>query len=253
MTQETKPLYLDDSYKKECNAVVVDVISVSDATVSDITNTQYIVLDQTVFYPRGGGQPSDTGTIEFEGKLYDVIEVTKREGRILHKINTQGLPELKRNQHVHGKIDWDKRYTLMRMHTAGHLIDAVLYRDGKIMVTGNDLGVDKSRIDFNIPDFSMDKVQGYIHEANKIISEDAEVKNYYLPREEALTIPGIVKLAGALPPDISILRITEIVGLDVQADGGTHVKSLNEIGKINILGIENKGRERKRICYTLIR
>ena len=228
--------------KKEFTACIIDVIE-----------EQYIVLDQTVFYPRGGGQASDTGILAHENIIYEVLEVIKREGRVLHKITFQDKPKLSVGQHVHGKIDWERRHTLMRMHTAGHLIDAVLYRDGKIMVTGNELGVDKSRIDFNMPEFNMDKVQEYIHEANKIISKDLEVKNYFLPREEALKIPGIVKLAVALPPDIPILRITEIVGLDIQADGGNHVKSLSEIGKNNIVGIENKGKERKRICYTLQR
>lgn len=248
LKQETKQLYLDDSYQKEFDARVLDVIDINDET-----NAAYVVLDQTLFYPRGGGQPSDNGTIECEDTSYDVIEVIKRDGRILHKVSKHDKNGLHVGQQVHGRIDWDKRYVLMRMHTSAHLIDAVLYRDGGILATGGELGVDKSRIDFNMPEFSMEKVQEYIHEANKIISENAEVKNYYLPREKAFKIPGIVKLAGALPPDIPVLRITEIVGLDIQADGGTHVKSLSEIGKINILGIENKGKERKRICYTLTR
>jgi len=252
--QETKQLYLDDSYQKEFDAVILDIINLKDETTK--LNTTYIVLDQTLFYPRGGGQPSDTGIINCENVLYDVIEVIKRDGRILHRINmheTHNNHNLHIGHQVHGEIDWEKRYILMRMHTSSHLIDAVLYRDGKIMVTGNQLDVDKSRIDFNMPEFNMDKVQEYIHEANNIIGKDLEVKNYYLSREDAFKIPGIVKLAGALPPDIPVLRITEIVGLDIQADGGTHVKSLSEIGKINILGIENKGKERKRICYILIK
>jgi len=246
---ETKQLYLDDSYQKEFDALIVGTIETTDAISG--SKTTYIVLDQTLFYPRGGGQPCDLGVLEHNGSKYSVIEVIKSEGRILHKIDTKDLPELKHGQLVHGIIDWDRRYSLMRMHTSSHLIDAVLYRDGKIMVTGNQLDIDKSRIDFNMPEFSMEKVQEYITEANKIISKNLDVKNYYLDRDEAFKIPGIVKLAGALPPDIPILRITEIVGLDIQADGGTHVRSLGEIGKINILNIENKGKERKRICYTL--
>jgi len=248
---ETKQLYLDDSYQKEFDARILEVIPINNEV-----NSEYIVLDQTLFYPRGGGQPSDTGVISCEDILYDVVEVVKLDGKILHKVNKHNLHDTHKlyiGQQIHGTIDWNRRYMLMRMHTSSHLIDAVLYRDGKIMVTGNQLDVDKSRIDFNMPEFSMDKVQKYIHEANNIINKNLEVKNYYLSREEAFKIPGIVKLAGALPPDIPILRITEIVGLDIQADGGTHVKSLSEIGKINILGIENKGKERKRICYTLIR
>jgi Ser-tRNA(Ala) deacylase AlaX len=240
--EETKLLYLDDAYLKEFDARVIDVVEHEDLI--------YIVLDQTLFYPRGGGQPSDTGVLECSGIVYNVLEVIKREGRILHRLDAAGL---RIGDEVQGKIDWDRRYTLMRMHTSSHLIDAVLYRDGKIMVTGNELGIDKSRIDFNMPEFSMDKVQEYVAEANKIILKDLPIKNYYLSREEAFKIPGIVKLAGALPPDIPTLRITEITGLDIQADGGTHVNSLKEIGKINILSIENKGKERKRICYTLQR
>ena len=244
---ETKLLYLDDSYQKEFDATIIDVL--------EQNNSQFIVLDQTLFYPRGGGQPTDTGTITHNAVTYTVIEVTKYEGRILHKVDKTGLDKigLSVGQKIHGKIDWDRRYTLMCMHTAAHLINSVLYRDGKILVTGNQLDVEKSRIDFDMPEFSMEKVQGYIHEANIIIKKSLEVKNYYLLKEEAFKIPGIVKLAGAFPPDISILRITEIVGLDIQADGGTHVHNLDEIGKINILNIENKGKGRKRICYTLIR
>jgi Ser-tRNA(Ala) deacylase AlaX len=242
VTSETKLLYLDDAYLTEFDAKVIDVI--------EQDTTTYVILDQTVFYPRGGGQPSDVGILEQAGQKYVVLEVVKRDGRVLHKLDKEGLQA---NDIVHGKIDWNRRYIFMRMHTASHLIDAILYRDGKILVTGNEIGIDKSRIDFNMPDFSMNKVQEYIHEANKIIVKDSSVKNYYLSREEAFKIPGIIKLAGALPPDIPILRITEIEGLDIQADGGTHVKSLSEIGKINILSIENKGKERKRVCYTLQR
>lgn len=242
--EETKLLYLDDAYLKEFNARIIDVI--------EHENFFYVVLDQTLFYPRGGGQPSDMGVLERSGTSFNVnvLEVIKREGRILHRIDKSGL---KFGDIIHGRIDWDRRYMLMRMHTASHLLDAVLYKDGKILVTGNELGVDKSRIDFNMPEFNMDKVREYVSEANRIISKDLSVKTYYLSREDAFKIPGIIKLAGALPPDIPILRITDISGLDIQADGGTHVNSLKEIGKINIVSIENKGKERKRICYTLQR
>lgn len=280
MELETKQLYLDDSYKKDCNAVIIDIIELdtndaklavkSDANKlnsksdnsldtkfdakSDSNNYEYyVVLNQTIFYPRSGGQSSDTGIISYDATNYDVVEVIKREGKILHKIkHSKDIPKLSINQTIYGTIDWDRRYLLMRMHTAAHVIDAVLYSDGKILATGNELGCDKSRIDFNMPDFSMEKVEKYISKANSIIEKNLEVKNYFLSRDEAFKIPGIVKLAGALPPDMPVLRITEIVGLDIQADGGTHVRSLSEIGKIIILSIENKGKERKRICYKLV-
>jgi misacylated tRNA(Ala) deacylase len=168
---ETKQLYLDDSYQKEFDAKILEVIEiVDDATLA------YVVLNQTLFYPRGGGQPSDVGVFKYSNAIdncaYNVIEVIKREGRILHKVELSNLIPLKAGQIIHGIIDWDRRYMLMRMHTASHLIDAVLYRDGKIMVTGNQLDVDKSRIDFNMPEFSMEKVQEYIHEANNIIKKN---------------------------------------------------------------------------------
>jgi Ser-tRNA(Ala) deacylase AlaX len=248
---ETNQLYQDDSYQKEFDAIIIDMIETTDTNSGN--KSTYVVLDQTLFYPKGGGQPCDTGILQYQDVTYAVLEVIKSEGRLLHRIDMKDLQELKKGQRVHGVMDWDRRYTLMRMHTAAHLIDAVLYRDGKIMVTGNQLDVDKSRIDFDMPDFSLEKVQEYISEANVLVSKNLEVKNYYLPREEAFMIPGIVKLAGALPPDIPVLRITEIVGLDIQADGGTHVRHLGEIGKINILNIENKGKGRKRICYTITR
>jgi Ser-tRNA(Ala) deacylase AlaX len=244
LKQETKLLYLDDAYQRESHAMIIDVINIVENP-----EQAYVVLDQTLFYPRGGGQPSDVGILKHDNITYVVVEVIKREDRILHKVDRSGL---KIGDVVICALDWDKRYMLMRMHTASHLIDAVLYRDGKIMVTGNELGVSKSRIDFNMPEFNMEKVQGYICDANRIVAKNLEVKNYYLPREEAFKIPGIIKLAGALPPDISVLRITEIVGLDIQADGGTHVKSLSEIGKIDILSIENKGKDRKRIYFSLV-
>ncbi|MGV8087358.1 MAG: alanyl-tRNA editing protein [Candidatus Woesearchaeota archaeon] len=277
---ETKQLYLDDSYKKDCTAVIIDIIeldtnnvkpdvkletnnletkpdtglgSKSDNGLDSKYYEYYIVLDQTIFYPKSGGQSFDTGIISYDNANYDVIEVIKREGKILHKIkHSKDIPKLNIGQTVHCIIDWNRRHLLMRMHTAAHVIDAVLYADGKILATGNELSCDKSRIDFNMPDFSMEKVEKYISKANSIIEKNLEVKNYSLSKDEAFKIPGIVKLAGALPPDIPILRITEIVGLDIQADGGTHVRSLSEIGKIVILSIENKGKERKRICYKLI-
>lgn len=261
---ETKQLYLDDSYAKEFEAQIIDILN-SDSFVNNPNSNlvsgdekfTFIVLDKTLFYPTGGGQPCDIGKIRsIQGNTYEIVEVVKRDGRIMHKIGNSTIispdSELNIGSKIFGTIDWNRRYKLMKMHTASHLIDAVLYRDGKIMVTGNALGVDKTRIDFNMPEFSLDKVQSYINESNSIIDKDLAVKNYYLPRDEALKVPGIVKLANALPPDIAILRITEIVGIDIQADGGTHVKSLKEIGKIRLLDIENKGKDRKRVYFELI-
>lgn len=234
--KKTELLYLDNAYLKEFQATVIEVID------------DDVVLDKTAFYPRGGGQPTDIGKLECNGKVYIVLEASKHDGVIVHKLDMQGL---KIGDNITGIIDWDRRYMLMKMHTAAHLIDAVLYEDGGILATGNELGTEKSRIDFNMPEFTKEKVEKYIGAANNIIQKNLIVKNYYLSREDAFKIPGIVKLAGAFPPDIPILRITEIDGMDIQADGGTHVKSLKEIGKIVFLSLENKGKDRKRIYFRL--
>jgi Ser-tRNA(Ala) deacylase AlaX len=258
---ETKLSFLEDSYAKEFDASIIEVINIENSidtqsSSKELGDSTYLVLDNTLFYPTGGGQPCDLGKIILSGNIYEISEVIKREGRVLHKIGSSKITsdshaEFRSGQKIHGIIDWDRRYKLMRMHTASHLIDAILYSDGKVMVTGNSLGIDKTRIDFNMPEFSLEKVQHYINLANNVIEKNLCVKNYYLSRDEAFKIPGIVKLAGALPPNISILRITEIEGIDIQADGGTHVKSLKEIGKINLLDIENKGKDRKRVYFEL--
>lgn len=232
-------LFLEDSYLKECRAKVV---SVTD---------KFIVLDKTVFYPRSGGQSSDTGTITrlSDNKAFQLVQATKQDGEIFHEVSEAGI---KQGDEVLCRIDWQRRYKLMRLHTAAHLLDAVFQRDGEVLITGNELTVEKARIDFNLKDATKEKMQQYVDKANELIQNDVEVKNYSLPREGAMKIPGIVKLAKAAPPDLPVLRITEIVGIDVQADAGTHVKSLKEVGKIVFLGMENKGKDRKRIYFDVV-
>ena len=235
----TEKLFLENSYLKEFEAEVVNV------------QDKYIILDKTLFYPKSGGQANDTGTLTRikDNKEFQVIYVAKINDDISHEINEAGL---KVNDKVKGKINWNRRYKLMRLHTAAHVLDYVFHEDNGILITGNELNEDKGRIDFNLKEFSKEKVQNYIDKANSIIEKNLEVKNYYLKKEDALKIPGIIKLAKATPPDLPVLRITEISGLDIQADAGTHVKSLKEIGKIILLGIENKGKDRKRVYYDVV-
>lgn len=232
-------LFLEDSYLKECRAKVV---SVSD---------KQVVLDKTVFYPRSGGQSSDTGTITRlrDNKAFQLVQAIKQDGEVVHEVSEAGLNQ---GDEVLCRIDWQRRYKLMRLHTAAHLLDAVFQQDGEVLITGNELTVEKARIDFNLQDATKEKMQKYVDKANELIQNDVEVKNYSLPREDAMKIPGIVKLANAAPPDLPVLRITEITGIDVQADAGTHVKSLKEIGKIVFLGMENKGKDRKRIYFDVV-
>ncbi len=230
-------LYMNDSYLKEFEAVV-----------KSVKDDKYIVLSQSAFYPQGGGQPFDTGAMLTDGQDYPVVFVGKFEGKISHEVGKSGLMT---GDHVKCSIDWDRRYRLMRMHTAAHIIDAVLYNDAKALCTGNQLGSDKSRIDFSLDVLDRDKIQQYIDMANEWVKKAIDVKIYFLPREEALKIPGVVKLAAVMPPEVKELRIVEIPGIDIQADGGTQVKNTSEIGKISLVSVENKGKNNRRMYYSL--
>ncbi len=232
-------LCLEDSYLRECDSTVVSV------------EGNDVVLDRTVFYPRGGGQPSDTGKLVAEdGREANVSGVRKKDGRIVHETD---FASLKAGDKVRCLIDWERRHVLMRMHTAAHVLAGTMHTKLGAQITGNQLEVEKTRFDFNLPEFDREKFDRIVEEANEILQKDLELKIYSMPREEALTLPGMVKLAGALPPAITVLRIVEIPGVDTQADGGTHVRNLKEVGKIQVLKLENKGKDNRRIYFTLTR
>jgi len=161
-------------------------------------------------------------------------------------------PNFRVGDTIQGKIDWERRYLLMRMHTAGHLLSSIFYSKANCRITGNQIEIEKSRMDFNLDSFDRSTIEGYVNEANKLIQADAPVKTYFLPREEALRQPEMVKLAEATPPSEAQLRIVEIEGIDKQADGGQHVAQLKEIGKIQLVKLENKGKSNRRLYYTLI-
>ena len=230
-------LYMNDSYLKEF-----------EATVESVKDDKYVILDKTAFYPTGGGQPHDTGTFVCNGEDYPVVYTGKFSGQVSHEVSKPGL---KIGDKVIGRINWDRRYKFMRMHTAAHILISIFNRESNVLITGNQIDEDKTRIDFSMENFDREKIMQYIETANEIIKQDLPVKTSYLPREEAMKIPGVVKLANALPPDVKNLRIVEIPGIDIQADGGTHVKSLSEIGEIVFLEAENKGKDRKRVYYTV--
>ena len=232
----TKKLYWEDSYVKEFEATIT---AVNDNTVE---------LDQTNFYPTGGGEPNDIGKLISNGEGFQIIDVSKEGDKILHKVDKEGL---KVGDRVKGVIDWERRYRLMRMHTAAHLLSALINRETGALITGGNLDLDKSRIDFNLETFDREKIIQLVDRANKLIKQDAEVKSYTMKREDALKIPDIIKLAEAVPPDADELRIVEITGIDKQADGGNHVKSLKEVGEIQVMKLENKGRNNRRLYYTL--
>lgn len=232
----TELLYMEDCYLKEFEA---DVISV---------NGNRVLLNRTAFYPMGGGLPSDTGKLMKGSDAFEVIEVRKEGGYVWHSLREQGLRE---GDHVRGILDWERRYRVMRMHTALHALIAIMNMKYGVLVTGNNVGYERSRVDVNLERPDRELVEEAISETNELLAEGRPVKIYYLESEEAMKIPGIVKLAKALPPDIERLRIVEIEGIDTQADGGPHVSNTREVGQIVFLGMENKGKNNRRIHFTL--
>lgn len=231
----TELLFMNDSYMKEC-----------EATVTEITE-KGIILNKTIFYPQGGGQPSDIGKIIFNNKEYDISKVKKENGKIVHYCEHDLSP----NDNIRLVIDWDRRYKLMRMHTAAHVISTLFFKKTGALITGNQLDIDKSRIDFNIENFDKEKMMTIVEEANQAMKQGHEVTVSYMLREEALKDPELVKLASVLPPAVKELRIVKIGNLDRQADGGTHVKNTTEVGDIKVISMDNKGKANRRLYYTL--
>ncbi len=235
----TELLYMDDSYLKEFEAEVTRI------------SGEKVFLDRTAFYPGGGGLPNDVGwlhKVDDPEERYEVVEVGKEGGEVYHLAKGH---DLKQGDRVKGLLDWEKRYRVMRMHTGLHVLIAVLNQKYGVLVTGNKVAPDRSRVDVNLERPDREMVAQAFEEANQILQRGIPVKIYYLPREEAMKIPGIVKLAKALPPKVETLRIVEIEGVDVQADGGPHVSNTREVGKLIFLKLENKGRNNRRIHFTL--
>ncbi len=232
----TELLYMNDSYLKEFEAEVTEVIG------------EKIVLDRTAFYPLGGGLPSDTGKLIKGNNSYQVKEVKKEGGKVAHIVPDNDLVV---GDMVKGVLDWDKRYKVMRMHTALHTLISVMNKKYGVLVTGNKVSYDRSRVDVNLERPDKQLVLEAIEETNSILAKGIPVKIYYLPREDAMKIPGIVKLAKAFPPNVEKIRIVEIEGVDIQADGGPHVANTKEVGEIVFLKLENKGKNNRRIHFTL--
>ena len=233
----TRALFLVDSYLKE-----------SPASVVSVKDGKYVILNQTIFYPKGGGQPNDRGKIIKDDAVYNVTYVGKFSGEISHEVDHPGL---KTGDAVHCILDWERRYKLMRSHTAAHVLAALLNTGTGALITGNQLEEDHVRFDFSLEKYDRTILEEYLDKANELFATDIPVKWYELPREEAMKIPGIVKMANAFPPDLPALRIVEIVGVDKQADGGTHVRNLREVGKIELVKTENKGKHNRRIYFKL--
>ncbi len=233
----TELLYLDDSYLKEFEGTILHLVSPTQ-----------VILDRTCFYASGGGQPSDKGILLSKGKSYNVINVFKKDGEVIHEVQEEGLHE---GNTIKGLLDWERRYTLMRYHTAAHVLSGIFHQQAGALITGNQLDVDQGRIDFDLAAFNKEKVQGYFDQANALIQQDLQTAVSYVAREEALKDPTLFKLAKTFPEHIKNIRILDIQGFDQQADGGTHVRSLKEIGTIMLVKCENKGKSNRRVYFTL--
>jgi misacylated tRNA(Ala) deacylase len=231
------PKFMQDCYIKEFDTRVKQA------------KDRYIVLEDTIFYPDSGGQPHDEGTITREdGEEYKVVYVGKFSGEISHEVDRLGL---KQGDIVHLSLNWERRYTLMKMHTAAHILSRVLYEEAGANTSGNQLGVDRSRIDFTLDKFEREKIPDWIKRANKIIVEGAKVVKSEMPKEEANKIPGFADPSPHLIKDFEMLRVVSIGDMDAQPCGGTHLDDISEIGKIVFLKAENKGRNNRRIYYTI--
>jgi misacylated tRNA(Ala) deacylase len=238
-------LYLYDHYLKEF-----------DASVLELPDNRSIVLDRSAIYPRGGGQPSDRGWLEFENGLkLTVTESAKDHDRVIHSfsetVTSDDLSALKEKK-VRGSIDWDLRYKHMRHHTALHILSGVVYHKFSSRITGGQIYPERARLDFTLDDLSKERLGIIEAEMNRIVLENREVKTFWLGAEEALQKKELYRLsADLLPKGLEKLRIVDIVGFDAQLDGGTHVAKTGEIGKISISKTENKGKDNKRIEIVL--
>jgi Ser-tRNA(Ala) deacylase AlaX len=229
----TKRLFWEDMYLREFDATVVSV------------DGNRVVLDRTAFYPRGGGLVSDVGRL---GDA-NVTEVVKENEEVFHTVDNPGAFRV--GDTVHGVIDWERRYKVMKMHTTAHIMCAIVNRETGALITGNQINPDESRIDFNLELFDREKIADYTKAANEVVARGLEVKSYFMNREEALKMPGLVKLANALPPSVDVLRIVQIGDVDTQADGGVHVGNTREIGEIVVNKAENKGKNNRRLYFSL--
>ncbi len=238
---ETELLYQTDSYLRRFEAEVTGI----DA------EGRRVALNATAFYPGGGGQPNDLGWMEFRGTRVPVVKVKKEGGVVWHWLDSDVLPEI--GEKVVGEIDWDRRYALMRTHTAMHILCGVVWRDYGAQVTGGDMEPLKGRMDFEFETLHKDLVAEIEEKVNAEVTAARDVRVKILPREEAFQIPDLIRTKiNLLPPSIKLVRTVEIVGLDLQADGGTHVANTREVGRIRIPKYKSKGRINKRIYVELV-
>jgi len=233
----TELLYQTDSTLREFEALVAEVVG------------DGVVLDRTAFYPGGGGQPCDTGWLEVEEERWEVRKVGRKEGRVVHYLDQEPPPV---GASVVGFLDWERRYALMRTHTAMHILCGVIWRDYGASVTGGNMQPLRGRMDFEFAALHRELVSEIEEKINVEVAAARPVRVRILPREEAFQIPDLIRTKiNLLPPHITRVRVVEIEGLDLQADGGTHVANTSEVGPLRIVDYKSKGRINKRLVVEL--
>ena len=234
-------LYQIDSYLQEFEA---NVLSVSP-------DERAVILDRTAFYPGGGGQPCDFGSLMVDDVTYPVQKVKKQADEVLHFLG--GDASLRpTGAAARGSLDWARRYKLMRTHTAMHVLCGTVFRDYGALVTGGDMEPLKGRMDFEFATMRGELVREIEAAVNKEVDEAREIRVKILPRDEAFQIPDLIRTKiNLLPEGIAQVRTVEIMGLDLQADGGTHVRNTNEIGRIRVTDYKSKGATNKRIYIEI--
>jgi len=248
MTPRVDEVCYRDAYARVLEARVLDV--------SDADGKTLVVLDATTFYPGGGGQPSDRGVIlrTADGRSWTVAAARKVGGEIVHELALPDDGELpKTGDLVQINLEWARRYALMRTHTALHALCGVVWRDYGALVTGGNMEPGAGRMDFEFERMSGDLVGEIEARVNVELRTGRDIRVNVLPRDEAFAIPDLIRTKiNLLPPGIETIRTVEIVGLDLQADGGTHVANTREVGGIRVTGYESKGRINKRIRLELV-
>ena len=234
----TEELFLKDSYLREFGAGIIGL------------SGREVILERTAFYPGGGGQPPDKGTLGIGPVRASVVDVRREVGEVVHVLDNP-IPDTVRE--LEGELDWERRYGHMRHHTALHVLSGVIWQSFGAKVTGGQMRSDRARMDFSFPGEWTTDVVGEIEQlTNEALASARPVKVYEVAREEALENPDLIRTQVNLVPErVKTIRIVEIEGLDTQADGGTHVANTDEVGQIEITGHKSKGRQNKRIEFVL--
>ncbi len=232
----TQLLYLHDSYAREFEATTTAV------------EGQRVTLDRTAFYAGGGGQPIDQGFLRWQGGTAQVVDIHKDGDAVWHTVDGDAPPV---GDAIRGVVDWDRRFNIMRHHSALHVLVGVVYKSFNALVTGGAIYPDRARMDFSLEDLNRERISAIEAEANRVIQEHRRILVRFLSREE-FDRSDLVRLAkNLIPAEIREVRVIEIEGFDAQADGGTHVGNTSEIGTLRVTKTENKGKINRRLEIAL--